>query len=221
MSIRPIKTYLNIRKMKTKLLPTLTVAFFAAASAVNALTFDLAWSGATYGNNATATGSITVDEALFTTANNTAQPLDYAGNFFPGSTSSNWVTDFEITVSGSTNGSGNGTFTFTDYDNFVWQTPSPLDLSQELVGQNVTVGSQWGNISTLPGATGDFNIVSNGMAPTAATGIFFFQIATEGGSGDQLALTSFKRVPDEGISMLGLLGIGLATLGSFTRRKKA
>jgi hypothetical protein len=67
------------------------------------MTFDLTWSGASFGNTAMATGQITFDPSLLTN---------------PGVTDPIAVTAFSITVSGAS--SGNGTFGLGDFDDFFW-----------------------------------------------------------------------------------------------------
>ena len=94
----------------------------ASAAHATLLNFDLNWSGASFGNNATATGMITIDDRFFNnpgTNNTSAIP---------------WATDFMITVSGS--GEGDGTWSMIDYRSLILDTGGvTLDLTTELVGQ--------------------------------------------------------------------------------------
>lgn len=131
--------------------------------------FDLEWSGAAYGNQATGTGTITIDDTI----------LQNPGNNFD-----NFVTDFSITVEGS--GAGDGGWGRSDFDSIFLVTDTALDLSMELVGQP-TSADPWG--TRLPGGTGgDFNI--HPSTPGAPDGTYFFQITTS--SGVDLELVSFR-----------------------------
>jgi hypothetical protein len=157
--------------------------------------FDLAWSGAPFGNNATATGTITLNLADINNPGQTSQ------NLTP------FVTDFSITVTGAS--SGNGTFGFSDYNGatdeggFYIITGGTLDFTHQLVGQ-ATPGGPWG--STHDGNTGDFNIFTNGNDPAAPLGTFFFITTSGDGNGDNMYLTSFTPAPEP--ASLGILGLG-------------
>ena len=74
------------------------MAFDAAASTME--TFNVAWSGASFGNTATATGFVTFDTSL-------------VGNLAPG------ITDAGITIANAA--SGNGTFNFSDFSSFYFR----------------------------------------------------------------------------------------------------
>ena len=140
-------------------------------------TFDLAWSGASFGNNATATGRITIDDTVLP---NPSRRLIFGFEQFG-------VTSLTVTVSGAI--SGNGTFTLADFDDATWDSGdignATLDLTRELVGQ-ATDGGPWG---TQNGSAGEFTLFSfDGLAPSASGP---FEIATARGSGDRLLLTNF------------------------------
>lgn len=155
-----------------------------------ASSFYIDWSGASFNNQAVAHAWLTVDKG--------------EGAKFSGFADNAWlfpiedVIDFTITISGAE--SGNGTFALSDFDFFMWTsnaTPEwPLDLSRELVGQTTT-GGPWGSDFSNEALTGEFNIFANlelnPFAPNSAGGAF--RIATNGGQGDELVLTSFRPVP--------------------------
>ena len=172
--------------------------------------FDLAWSGAALGNGASATGTITLNLADVTNPGETDQNL------------SSFVTAFSITVTGA--GAGDGTFGFSDYNGgtldfggFYLITGGTLDFTSQLVGQS-TPGGPWG--STHFGTTGDFNIFNNGNDDNAPEGTDFFQLTTEGGSGDKMYLTSFapaSAVPEPSSA----IPVSVALLGlAFVVRKR-
>lgn len=161
---------LNIRSRELNLICVLFLTFCllsATAPAAILRTFDVAWSGASFGNSAVATGQITIDTTLLPN---------------PGSASSpNWVSSFSIKVSGAS--SGNGVWSKVSFGMLGFHTGSTaLDFSRELVGQN-----GWGTV--FNGAT-DFLLSSPlNLAPKNTS---FFTIQTNGGTGEKLRLTSFK-----------------------------
>jgi hypothetical protein len=136
---------------------TLGLLFAANANAA-LLSFDLSYSGAVFGNSATATatatGTITLDDTIL------ANP---GGNL--ANAAAVGVTAFAITVSGA--GSIDGTHTLLDYGNFRFNTAgSTLDLSVELVGQAAGGGTFASTTCTT--FCGDFNFfTTGGVHPTA------------------------------------------------------
>ncbi len=179
----------------------LAAALLATPAFAGQETFDLAWSGASFGNTATATGEITID----TDAINTG----YNEIVFPDSR----VTDLSITISGAD--AGNGTFGMSDFGFMVVWAPGPLDFSQQLVGQQQPGGTTWG---VSDGNSGDFNIFGNNA--NAPVGTSYFVLTTADYSGDSMLLTSMtSAVPEaQNISMM-LAGLGL--VGFAARRRKA
>jgi len=177
-------------------LVTGVAACAVTASATAQSTFLLDWSGASYGNGASASGSITFAPG-------------FPGNPEPGPgtlyTIGVEVLALNVTVTGAS--AGNGSFTTGDFINVVWGTQGAmLDLSMEAVGQP-TAGGPWGQTG-LSGANGDFNLFSSGAAPSSPTGTFYFELSTNGGVGDMMALTSSRPIPAPGaIGVLGLAGL--------------
>jgi hypothetical protein len=149
-----------------------------------AATFFIDYSGAAFLNAAEAHGMVTLDDALL--ANPSAPAL-----LTPGVE----ITAFSLAVSGAS--SGNGAFQLSDFDAFSWDTAGAALVPQgeppsELLGK-MTAGGGWG--ATHDGTAGDFNLIALTVpnAPTAAG--FAFTIATNGGAGDSLHLTSIRPVP--------------------------
>jgi hypothetical protein len=150
----------------------------ALPASADLVVFDLAWSGASFGNGATATGRITIDDALLANPGNNS------------STTPGLVTALVVTISGAS--AGNGTYGLADFTDFFLNTGSlALDFTRELVGQP-TGQDPWGTFQ--PGNTGgDFNLRGASPAPSDTDN---FQLTTNGGAGDHLLLTSLR--PFEG-----------------------
>lgn len=192
------------KKVTTALaLSALALPVFAASQ-----TFDLTWSGASFGNTATATGEITFDPAQLET---------YNQFYFPSAV----VTSASITIQGAQ--SGNGTFDASNFDFVVIELANGLDFSKQLVGQSLADGSTWGTSTGDGGngAGGDFNFFSNHDSD-APYGTWYFTLSTADGSGDPMLLTSMTAataaVPEAQASAMLLAGLGL--VGVIARRRK-
>ncbi len=179
----------------------------ATAYADTFQTYNLAWSGATFGNSSTATGQITLD---LTTLPNPGGP---AFDMY------NDIASLTVTVVGAT--SGNGTWTRADLcacsalGTFTyWDTGGvALNMNQQLVGQP-TLGNPWG---TPDGISGDFNFFFTNGGPL---GTFFFTMTSDGGLEDSMLLTSVAPVsstPEPGT--MALFGSGIIGLAGVLRRK--
>ena len=181
------------------------LVFVAGQVQAAVITFDLAWSGVSYGNSASAVGTISLDDSL----------LPNPGFVF-GDPLSPTVTALSITVSGAS--SGNGTFNMSDFDFWFWDTNgATLDLSSQLVGQN-TLGNPWGTPQSMSGEFNLFALTVQG----APLGSDYFTLRTNNGSGDLMLLTSFSpqtaAVPEPtSIAIFGI-GAGLMSLVSNRRR---
>lgn len=197
--------------MKSKALLLAGLLLVTGAAYADVLqTYSLAWSGASFGNHATATGLMTLD--LTTLPNPSAGEID----LYP------YITSLTTTVSGST---GNGTFTMANlYYAYWWTGGVTLNMSTQLVGQPTT-GNPWG---TPDGASGDFNLFFNSPGPS---GTWYFTMTTSVPphssiflTGSRMVLTSFAPVgppfaptaPEPGSVLL--FGTGIASLWGALRR---
>lgn len=187
-------------------MPVILVAVtLALTSAVRAEWIDLEadWSGASFGNSASATATFSLDTATMTNP-----------GFTTGSPSSAFQ-NFQFTLTGAS--FGNGVFTASDFSLFVLSTNSAtLDFHSELVGQSTPSGL-WGY---GPMSVGDFNFFQNISA--APTGSSPFVLSTS--SGEFISLTSLHpvvtadpvAVPETGTWVMGLLALGAVVV--VTRR---
>jgi hypothetical protein len=172
---------------------------WAARSQAALETFDLSWSGASFANSATATGTITFDTSLVNTSGYTSLTGD-VGPATP------WVTAFSMTISNASTPAGDGTFGLSDFNSvpgdIFMSLGGPVDFSTNLVGQ--------ANFQ-------DFNVLTNRSNPDAPEGIINFTI--QDASIDQLVLTSFAPEvtgPTGGSSapLPSALPLGLLCLGT-------
>jgi hypothetical protein len=170
--------------------------------------FDLIWSGNTdfietyLGSDsvsgAIATGQLTLDLDALSSPPPTGQGLYVLPD--PAFVS--------LTMTITRASSGNGTFTLADFDSAIFDTLgtpiSSFDLSQNLIGQPLTVGGAFGNLdpSNFPAPVGDLVFSSGtglGNAPTKSS--FPFVMLTAGGSGDNLQLVNITPVPEPGTAL--------------------
>lgn len=218
--------------MISRKLPALLclVLLTATASRAAPITFDLTYSGSSYGNNAVATGWITFDDTGL------PNPGYYADGKIP-----DWVTGLSLTVSGAS--SGNGTFGTADFAVLFWDTgyignatpalKSPgllffqmpknatLDLSRELIGQTASASSPaWG--PTADDGGGFLLFAKSGASAPTGTGDGFFSLTTGNGTGDALLLTSMRpsAIPEPSTyaAIIGAAVLGIAVLRRRFRR---
>lgn len=155
----------------------------AAATVANAapITFEFEFDGQPLGNTAKAVGTITFDQSTL------ANTWSDGSNFIYHVKDPVEVLALDLTVTGAS--SGNGHFTLSSFGFVAWQTNGTLDLTQPLLGQ-ATEDKPWG--TTYDHYSGDFNLFGEADAPGGQSA---FHLATYGGHGDVMVLTSMKEVP--------------------------
>ena len=215
-----------------KNLPSLClITLLAAAQPAWAgnLSFNFSFSGMDYdGNNALATGSITFDDTkLANPGRNLWDPNNLYSSY--GTATAGLVTGLSVTVTGSTGGLGDGTFSLADFDAVLFDTSSTaLNLGQQLIGQATSSpnGKTWGQDDPkdpLPSPaafyTGDFQLFAK-AGSAAPYGLYPFQVGTNGGNDDGMQLVSFapdtSSVPEP--ASFALVGLGLGLMGWVKRR---
>ena len=167
-------------KAKNFLLPLAAAVALVTTSRADLIDIQALWSGSQFSNGASATATFTLNTSLF---NNPGVSV------FSGSSFTNALQNFQLTVAGAS--SGNGVFTASDFGLIVLNTASgTLDFHSELVGQTTPSGL-WG-AAAFPSTLGDFNFLSNGLSSLTPSGVSMFAFRT--GGGETLLLTSFAPV---------------------------
>lgn len=170
------------------------------------ISYDLAWSGESFGNTAKATGYLTIDTDLI------PNPGLYSNQHVV----PDFIKDFGMTVTGAT--VGNGSFTFGDFRGFYWDTNgATLDLTKDLIGQP-TSDAPWGTATN--GVAGDFNMFPRD--PNAPYGDLQFQIlpAQDYNFENLMMLTKFTPSPVPEPGSLALFGLGAIGIGMVARYRK-
>jgi hypothetical protein len=200
----------DITMTKLKLIAFVAAFFISSIAPANAapVTLNVKWSGASFANNATATGFIKFDNSVF--------PEVGAQNWWDISNAA--IIDLGLTISGAS--SGNGTFSKNDFQAIYFATPSVLNLSSELIGQTLTNGCAFGTSTGAcgNGLGGDFNLF--GATAGAPTGTYYFQLTTAGG--ENMLVTSMSRVNAVPVpAAVWLFASGVAGLMGARRKQQA
>jgi hypothetical protein len=192
-------------KMKLTALAAGATMLAAGSAGATITTFDITWSGASFGNSAVAHGFITLDAALL--------PEMTSGHLviLPDPR----VTALSLDISGAS--ASNGHFDLSDYldpklvtvSAVDFWAPATLNLGTELIGQDLgnscTLGEITHKCAAGLGVSGDFNILSFGTLPA---GVAAFTLSTSGQ--DQMLVTSIvaASVPEPAAWALMIGGFG-------------
>ncbi|TSA32397.1 MAG: hypothetical protein D4R65_09320 [Verrucomicrobiaceae bacterium] len=187
----------------TKILLSIAGAVALATSAhADLIDIQAQWSGASFGNGASATALFTLD----TSALNNPGFSSFNAASFPST-----FQNFQLTVAGAS--AGNGAFTGADFSVIFLNTAmGTLDFHSELIGQS-TPGGAWGP-GAFPTTVGDFNLFSTGLNILTPSGSSIFSLLT--GGGEFILLTSFApaspsavvAVPETSTWVMGFLALG-------------
>ena len=202
----------NIHMKTPKILLSIAGAVALATSAhADLIDIQAQWSGASFGNGASATALFTLDTSALTNP---------GFSILPGASFANTFQSFQLTVTGAA--VGNGAFTSADFS-VIWLDTAmgTLDFNSELIGQSTPFGP-WGP-GAFPTNVGDFNFHSNGLNSLTPTGSGYFALLTPGG--ESIRLTSFApaspsavvAVPETSTWVMGFLALGAVIL--MVRRK--
>jgi hypothetical protein len=171
--------------------------------------YEVEWSGAAFGNGATASAIIDIAPGLLSTI---------------GGNSSNHILPSDsfriesVTVSGAA--AGNGMFGGGDFASYNFRTADALDPTKDLVGQHFADGFTFGDPNANVGGS-DFNLV--GLYGTGAPSLGARYVLAAGGiGGDQMQLESirplFSSVPEPASWAMMLAGFALT--GGILRRRR-
>lgn len=161
------------------------------------VTYDLFWQGPS--QSITASGSITLDDVIFSSAQSLANVLPSA---FPGS----GITAFNVTVSGT--GGGDGTFTLPQFNGFIFVSSGALNGAAEIVGQPNFSDFNVGSLGSNPPPGVPFGVAPN----TLYAGVTSFQLTSFAPAAATVPL------PAGAVLLIGGLG-GLSLVSS--RKRKA
>jgi len=196
-----------MRMAKQRLLAAAAMVMTGALVAVpaDAATFLFNFSGASFGNTATASGQFDIADSALTAVGANVNP------------SYGLISNLTMTVSGA--GAGNGVFTTGNFVTMFFRAPGTLDFSRQLVGQQLTGGTVFGQAGQA-GLAGDFTFFS--LAPHTPTAFTTFTLGADRGLGAKMALTSLvatTAVPEP--AAWAMLIVGLGVVGFALRRHRA
>ncbi len=124
------------------------------------------WSGASFGNDVQAVARVVIEDTLLPNPGAFAAPI----------ASGNPVVSLDITVTGTTGGTGDGTFTSSNWDECSISIGNQLDPAADWVGQPQSVAAGvWGNATT---GAHDFNFITPNSGAPLGVGRYVLRTAT-------------------------------------------
>lgn len=197
---------MRINSRRLTWLAALAVGALASTANAAPITFQFEFDGQPLGNTAKAVGTITFEESTL------ANRWSDGANFVYHTKEPVEVLALDITVTGAS--SGNGHFTKGSFGFVAWQTNGTLDFTLPLFGQP-TQDKPWG--TTYDNYSGDFNLFGEANAPGGKSP---FRLATYGGNGDEMVLTSMKATAVPEPLSVALVLAGLSVVGVHARRRQ-
>lgn len=184
--------------MKSKIILAVSAGLIGLIANANAAFVDAyaTWSGASFGNTASASATFKLDTDYLASVGVTNLQGGYQ-----------WITDIELTVTGAAD--GNGQFTSTNFVDAYFTAFGPVDFSQDLVGQSNFF---------------DFNLFSNFTQPAAPNGyeVNVLEIITSGGGfGERIQLTSLITTAAPVPEPSGLALLALGSVSVLARRRRS
>lgn len=168
------------------------------------------------------TSAMAAERTMFMHWTNDSLPVSASGEItfddFPDYSAGTYritqIFDVALTVSGA--GAGDGTFGMSDFRSVIFYFPSPLDFDRELVGQPLTTGLRFGDFDS-DGLSGSFTLC--GSSSNAPVCEFYFGMNTGGDTGPHygLHIASISPVPEPETAIATLVGLGV--LGWRVRRR--
>lgn len=184
---------------------TALLVFLVLTTAANAsyLTFRVTWSGESFGNPVKAHGFITIDpSAIGDSWDDIISIPDFA-----------LVPELKVTVEGSQY--YDWTYTYFYFSGIYFWTPSPLDLTKELIGQPLANGCVFGpSTDDFCGSnSGDFNLFGS------LNGVNYFTLGVPDENGDRLLVTSIRAdMPEPECWLILIAGLCAVTTSPGLRR---
>lgn len=185
---------------------------FATPAIATPVSLTMVWSGASFGNAASANGTLVLEDSMLTDA--------YFQQY--GEVAINNVISLDVNIAGSTPGPFASHYDKTSFSYAFIHGLDTLDFSQELIGQMLPNACAFGTSTGAcgDGNGGDFNLIAS--QPGVPNGTWYFEFTQP--TGERMLLTSLRvssagNVPEP--ASLALFGLALAGIAAAGRRKSS